>query len=123
MREPVFEHAFEEAKVENLPPALQEAYFSEKEAQNILNSAFEYKLNKGLAKGRAEGLAKGLVKGRAEGRAEGRAKGLAEGRAKGRAEGASAAKLETARKMKAKGFSPADIAELTGLTLDQVQAL
>jgi predicted transposase/invertase (TIGR01784 family) len=33
------------------------------------------------------------------------------------------AKLETARKMKAKGFSPADIAELTGLTLDQVQAL
>ena len=32
-------------------------------------------------------------------------------------------KLDTARKMKAKGFSADDIAELTGLTADEIKAL
>jgi predicted transposase/invertase (TIGR01784 family) len=41
----------------------------------------------------------------------------------GRAEGATAAKLETARKMKAKGFAAADIAELTGLSPSEVEGL
>ena len=54
---------------------------------------------------------KGRKKGMAEGRAEGEKVGRAEGEKKGRAE----VKAEVALKLKAKGFSPAEIAELTGL--------
>ena len=58
---------------------------------------------------------KGRKKGMAEGRAEGRAEGEKIGRAEGRAEGEKKANIAIARKLKAKGFSPAEIAELTGL--------
>ena len=50
-----------------------------------------------------------------EGKAEGKAEGLAEGKAK--------ANLENARKMKCKGFSDEDIAEITGLSLVEINAL
>ena len=66
-----------------------------------------------------EGMEKGLAKGRAEGHAEGRAEGRAEGHAEGRAE----ALTENARRMKAKGFSAEDIAEITGLSVDDVAQL
>jgi predicted transposase/invertase (TIGR01784 family) len=49
--------------------------------------------------------------------------GLAEGRAKGLAEGAAAAKLETARKMKADGLPPDAVARYTGLSPEQLQDL
>ena len=69
----------------------------------------------GEAKGRAEGEAKGRAEGRVEGRAEGRAEGLAEGRAE--------EKRDTARKMKQKGL-PADlIAEMTGLSLADIEEI
>mgnify|MGYP002624516854 CR=1 FL=1 len=61
----------------------------------------------------------GEAKGRAEGEAKGRAEGLAEGEAKGRADGIR----DTARKMKQKGL-PADmIAEMTGLSLADIEAI
>ena len=66
-----------------------------------------------------KGIEKGIEKGREEGRAEGRAEGLAEGEAKGRAE----EKRDTARKMKQKGL-PADlIAEMTGLSLADIEEI
>ena len=46
-------------------------------------------------------------------------RGLAEGEAKGKAE----ERLEMARKMKAKGYSAADLAEITGLSLEEIEAL
>ena len=70
-----------------------------------------------------QGLAKGLAKGLAEGRAEGRAEGLAEGLAEGEAEGEVKANRNNARRMKAKGYAIADIAEITGLTADEISAL
>ena len=72
---------------------------------------------------RAKGIAEGEAKGKAEGRAEGRAEGLAEGRAEGRAEGKDEANRENARKMKAKGYKADDIAEITGLSEKEVEAL
>ena len=42
-----------------------------------------------------------------------------EGRAEGRAEG----KKDIARKMKSKGFSAADISEMTGLTDEEIETL
>ena len=65
----------------------------------------------------------GLAEGRAEGREEGREEGLAEGRAEGRAEGEKANALYIARRMKAKGFATEDIADMTGLAAEEINAL
>ena len=60
---------------------------------------------------------------RAKGIAEGEAKGKAEGRAEGRAEGKDEANRENARKMKAKGYKADDIAEITGLSEEEIETL
>ena len=52
-------------------------------------------------------------------RAEGRTEGLAEGEARGKAEGIAA----TAQRMLARGISPEQVADFTGLSLDEVEAL
>lgn len=54
---------------------------------------------------------------------DGLAKGKAEGRAEGKAEGMQQKNLENARKMKAKGYPVADIAEITGLSPEQIMKL
>ncbi len=61
----------------------------------------------------------GKLEGRAEGIAEGRAKGIAEGRAEGRTE----ALTETARKLKAMGLPAEQIAEGTGLSIEEIARL
>ena len=54
---------------------------------------------------------------------EGRMEGLAEGRAQGIEEGRHKERMQHALKMKAKGMSPEDIAEITGLTAEEVENL
>lgn len=56
-------------------------------------------------------------------RDEARAEGLAEGRAEGRAEGERNKAIETARRMKAKGYPLEDIAEISGLTVEAINRL
>ena len=68
---------------------------------------------------RADALAEGRAEGRAEGEAIGRTKGRAEGEAIGRTE----RNLEVARNMKKKGYSIPDIADLTGLSLSEIERL
>ena len=84
------------------------AHYSESERRQYFESQKEYwdnysimttALNKGLRQGRAEGLA--------EGRAEGEAK----------------ANRENARRMKAKGYAIHDIAEVTGLSEEEIERL
>ncbi len=58
-------------------------------------------------------------KGYNRGMAEGEAKGRAEGEVKGRAE----ERMANARRMKAKGFSDEVIAEITGLTAEEIKQL
>ena len=58
-----------------------------------------------------------------EGKMEGRAEGIAEGRAEGRAEGKVERNVEIARNMKAKGYAIHDIADITGLTAEEIAAL
>ena len=81
----------------------------------------------GLAEGRAEGLAEGraegLAKGRTEGLAEGHAEGLAKGRTEGLAEGIEQANRQNARSMKAKGIPVDLIAEITGLSVQEINSL
>lgn len=54
---------------------------------------------------------------------KGHAEGLAEGRAEGLAEGETIGILKTARKMKSRGFSVADIVKTTGLSEDEIDRL
>ena len=65
----------------------------------------------------------GYAQGWAEGREEGRAVGREEGRKEGREEGRTEAVLSHARLMKGKGYPATDIAEITGLTLEQIAQL
>ena len=58
-----------------------------------------------------------------KGYTKGHAKGRAEGIKQGRDEGRNDEKLDTARKMKAKGYPADDIAEITGLTVDEIGRL
>ena len=61
--------------------------------------------------------------GKLEGYEEGKAKGIAEGRAEGRAEGAHQKAMEIARKMKEQGHATEDIAEITGLTAEELSTI
>jgi predicted transposase/invertase (TIGR01784 family) len=59
----------------------------------------------------------------AEARDEGREEGLAKGRQEGEAKGLAEARLESARRMKADGFSPEQIQRYTGLSPEETGAL
>ena len=102
-------------KADTVAPGLQEArhklqymQMSEKERR-----AYEYHLDQQMAENEM------LYTARKEGLAEGHAKG----RAEGRAEGEHSKAVESARKMKAKGYSAEDIAEITGLTVEEINCL
>ena len=56
-------------------------------------------------------------------RGEGHLEGLAEGRMEGRAEGRMEERLQNAQKMKEKGFPITDIAEITGLSTEEIKRL
>ncbi|MGN1215885.1 MAG: hypothetical protein ACI4TJ_06520, partial [Candidatus Cryptobacteroides sp.] len=69
------------------------------------------------------GLEQGLEQGRAEGREEGRQEGRQEGRAEGRQEGARENAVKTARALLQNGVSTDIVANCTGLSLDELEAL
>ena len=84
---------------------------TERDYQNIIDTAAE--------DGRAEGFAEGEAKGKAEGLAEGEAKGRSEGKAEGLAEG----KVLIAKAMVAKGMDRNTISEITGLSDEELESL
>ena len=79
--------------------------------QELMDRNYE----QGLELGRSEGLEQGLEQGRAEGEAAGLERGRNEGRA--------AAIMDLARSMKVKGLDAAAIAEITGLSVVEVEKL
>ena len=98
--------------------------------RTLINSATR-KYKEGMEKGKAEGIAEGMEKGIAEGMKKGKAEGIAEGMEKGKAEGIAEGmekgqeqeRLKNARAMKAAGLAPGLISQITGLTLETVEAL
>ena len=64
-----------------------------------------------------------LEKGLREGRAEGRAEGLAEGIEKGLDKGMLQEKLNTAKKLLQKGMALSEVAEITGLSPEEIEGL
>ena len=73
--------------------------------------------------GFAEGEEQGFAKGEEQGFAKGQEQGFAKGREEGREEGILNEKTENARKMKSKGYPLQDISEITGLSIDEIEAL
>ncbi len=90
-----------------------------RDAESVYNSAIRSGEAMGLKKGLAKGLEKGLAKGLEKGLAEGLEKGLAEGLAKGEHKQA----LESARKMLVKGYNKADVSDITGLSIEEIEKL
>ena len=86
---------------------------------NIYTSRGEGLLE-GRSMGRKEGMREGLEKGIKKGRKEGLAEGLKKGREEGLAEGIERAKLQMIRKLKSSGASVEFIAEVTGLTIEDI---
>ena len=78
---------------------------------------------RGMAAGMAKGLAQGMAEGLAQGMAKGLAQGMAEGLEQGKKEGGKQQSLFIARKMKTKGMPEVDIAEMTGLTIEEIRTL
>ena len=85
----------------------------------VKNDILESKVMGGGEQGRKGGRKIGREEGRAEGREEGRK----EGRKIGRAEGREEAIVAIARKLKQRGASVAEIAELTGLSEEKFDIL
>lgn len=100
---PGLKEAHEKLKYYSMTPQERHAYDEHLSAVMIQNDVLD------TAK------LEGRIEGRAEGRAEGRVKGLTEGRVK--------EKLENAKRMKDKGCAIDFIAEITGLSLVEIEQL
>nr|MCR5190848.1 hypothetical protein [Bacteroidales bacterium] len=83
--------------------------------EDVLNTS----RTKGVVEGYHEGEAKGRAEGMQEGLAKGRTEGLQEGLEKGRAEGLKAA----AAKMKQLGIPAEQIAQSTGIPVDEIKGM
>jgi len=105
--DPVFKEAVEFMTEFKFIRQLRHAYEIRQENLRLISA---YKRT-GFEEGKATGLVDGL--------AEGLAKGLAKGKAEGKVEGFR----ETARKMKAKHLPLKEIAEMTGLTVQEIESL
>ena len=89
--------------------------YDERRLKSEMNTAKRIGYEDGHKEGRADGLADGLAEGRAEGRIEGRAEGRIEGKAEGKA--------EVALRMLDSGMDISQIAQLTGLSIEEVSVL
>ncbi len=97
------------------------------ERMKILREEYQIRDDEDLRKELNEmcNLSEGIYEeGRQKGRQEGRREGVQEGRQEGRQEGVHEANIKTAERMiQRNNFAREDIAELTGLTLEEVEEL
>ena len=137
--EPYFDRLFDAACRENIEKGKLSIY------DNMVRDAIQIQAEKELAieeataaaliMGKAEGKAAGIVEGKAAGIAEGKAAGIAEGKAagiaegkaagiaEGKAEGETMERIRIIRAMLANGMDAAAIADVTGLSIEQVNSL
>jgi predicted transposase/invertase (TIGR01784 family) len=103
LQERIFKKFFKVAETANLSKEEYAKYWESEKIYHDLDGAFRTASNKGFTRG--------IQKGRAEGREEGRAEGIKE------------TNRENARKMKDLGMSTEVIAQVTGLTIEQINSL
>ena len=103
LQERVFTRLFEQAEISKFNPQELKMYEDSVNAYRDIINAIRTAEKKKFAEGEAEGMAKGMAKGRAEGRAEGLA--------------------DVAKAMLEKHMDIGMIAELTGMSADEIQKL
>ena len=119
LQDRVFKKLFEQAEIAKYSEAERRQYFeSQKEYWDYFST-----MQTAHDKGRAEGVEIGRAEGVEIGRAEGVEIGRAEGVEIGRAEGVNKTNIDNARKMKAKGYDIDDIADITGLSKEEIERL
>ena len=109
LKEKIFSKLFQEAEIAKFTPNELREYEDSLKAYRDIKNSLDTALEQGFERGMEKGHAKGLE--------EGRKKGLAEGRAKGRAEG----RADVAKMMLKRGLDIKMVAELTGLTEDEIE--
>jgi predicted transposase/invertase (TIGR01784 family) len=80
-------------------------------------------IQQGMQQGMQQGLQQGIFKGKQEGLQEGLQQGIFKGKQEGIYEGERRKALSTAKKLKQKGLSIPEIAEVTGLSIEEVERL
>ena len=131
-----FEHSTDETaeragseRIARLHEKISDIKASEEIGVKFMNAWEEKLLDRqdGYDEGKREGLAEGEKKGRQAGLKEGERKGLRVGEKKGRKIGRQEGQIERSKeiaaRMKARGISPEEIAELTGLEVSEVDML
>ncbi len=115
LTEDIFHKLFDVAEIASFSADERSVY--EESLKNLwdLNNCLETAERKGKEVGLAEGEAIGLKKGEAI--------GLEKGEAIGFEKGAFKKNIENAKKMKSKGISLHDIAEITGLSIEEIEKL
>ena len=104
---PIFKEVASVAELSNMSPDDYNQYMDVIDYYRTTRAAYDMDRQKSYAKGLNKGMTEGIAKGKAEGKAE----GLKE------------ATLKTAKAMKSKGFGVNDIAEITGLSLQEIALL
>ncbi len=111
----VFRRVLEALEISSFTQEEYNMYYTAEEQKKIRQAQDDTIREESFAEGRAEGLAEGEAKGREEGDAKGREEGRYDPRTE--------ANRETARKMLARGMGIEDIADMTGLTPDEIKEL
>ena len=107
LRDPVFKEAVELMTDFTRSQKLRHAYDMRQNYQHIIASYKRTGFEAGLEEGRAAGLAEGKLEGKAEGKTEGKAEFA----------------REMARKLLAKGLPIEDIADITGLSAQELSSI
>jgi predicted transposase/invertase (TIGR01784 family) len=119
LRNRIFEKAFQQAEIAQFQPEQREAYEKSlkyyRDIKNVVDTSF--------GEGFEEGRMTGLEEGKQMGLEEGKQMGLEEGKQMGLEEGKYHEKLSIARNLLSLGFSVEQIAQATGLSLQQVENL
>ena len=115
----IFRKIFEVSELYNMDQDTRDKVIHKMTTERDLRNQMAYARQEAIE----EGLAEGRAKGHAEGRAEGHAEGHAEGRTVGLAEGTKKNQIKTAKKMLNMGMSIDLIAEISGLSKEEIEAL
>jgi len=115
----VFVRAFEKAEISMYRQAELEQYEASLKVFRDNKAVYDYAIETAHKEGMNKGLLEGIKEGMNKGLQEGMNKGLQEGMNKGLQEG----KIEIAKKMKIKGLSLSEIADLTGLSESEIDTL
>ena len=114
-----FELLFEKAEIANEVIKYEKDMLTQWDIDEYVGEQVE----KGVKEGHERGLREGMAKGMKEGRAEGREKGRKEGREEGRKEGREEGRTEILKLLIASGMPIDEVAQRSGLTIDEVVKL